>query len=116
MKTCANLTSHSASKLAEDGGLTHSVDLTFIKGTGQAGVLAPHPDLGKGKDANPGTLLGNHFENAKVNNAVFTPQPGALKDGKRIIAAQNPTPSSKWWKQMTSKRKTKRANQKLSNF
>ena len=116
LKNCANLTSHSASKLAEDGGLTHSVDLTFIKDTSQAGVLAPHPDLEKGKDANPGTLLGNHFENAKVNNAVFTPQPDALKDGKGIIAAQNPTPSSTWWKRMLRKRKVKRINQKLTNF
>ena len=80
LKHCANLTSHYASKLAEDGGLTHSVDLTFIKDTSQVGVLAPHPDLEKEKDANPELLLGNHFENANVDNAVFTPQPDALKD------------------------------------
>ena len=97
MKNCANSTSHSASKLAEDGGLTHFVDLTRINGASQAGVLAPHPDLEKGKDANPELLLENHFENAKVNNAVFTPHPDALKDGKRIIAVQIQTPSSTWW-------------------
>ena len=73
MQNYANLTLLSTSKLAEDGGLTHYVDLTFIKDTSQAGVLAPHPDLEKGKDANPELLLGNNVENAKVNNAVFTP-------------------------------------------
>ena len=67
-------------------------------------------------DANPDPLLGNHFENGQVSNAVFTPQSDALRDGKRGIAAEITTPSSKWWEKMTSKRKAKRANQNLSNF
>ena len=55
----------------EDGGQAHYADLD-CNITSQAGVPAPHPDLERGTDVNPDSLLGNHID-SQVSNAVSVP-------------------------------------------
>ena len=109
---------HAALTLSTGRALPHSDDLGDISVTGQAGGTVPHSALERGKDENPGTLLGNCSEHTKVVNVVVR-SPDTKSNGSninldnvaKIKISKQESKISKW-----DRRKIKRTIQQLQKW